>query len=159
LADGRHLVMVEDLRRAADRVAEQSGLEVVELSLRGPSRRRLLRVDIDRPGPEGVNLDDCRRFSLELGQLIDETNLIPGQHSIEISSPGVDRPIRSADDIRRNVGRRVVVNTIEPVHGSHCVRGVLVSGDETEMVLSEGGEERLRIPLELVEKARQDVSF
>ena len=159
MAEGRHLELVESLRRLAEGAAERSGLEVVELSLRGPSRRRLLRVDIDRAGPQGVNLDDCRRFSLEIGQLLDESGLIPGQYSIEISSPGVDRPIRSADDIRRNVGRRVVVNTVEPVHGRRCVRGVLVSGDESEMVLSEGGGDVLHIPLELVEKARQDVSF
>lgn len=159
MTEGRHLELIDSLRRLADGVAEQSGLEVVEVSLRGPSRRRLLRVDIDRPGPVGVNLDDCRRFSLELGQRLDESDLIPGDYSIEISSPGVDRPIRSADDIRRNVGRRVVVTTVEPVQGRRCVKGVLVSGDETEMVLSDGSGDPLHIPLELVQKARQDVSF
>lgn len=159
MTEGRHLELVRDLQRLAQDVAEQTGLEVVELWLRGPSRRRLLRVDIDRPGPRGVDLDDCRRFSEALERSLDETELIPGRYLIEVSSPGVDRPIRTVDDIRRNIGRRVVVTTVEPVDGRRCLRGVLVAGDASELAVSEDGGEPLHVPRELVERVQQDVAF
>lgn len=147
-----------DLWATADRLAAEAGLELVDVALRGSSRRRLVRVDVDRAGPEGVTLDDCQRLSRRLGESLDEADLIPEPYVLEISSPGIDRPIRSADDIRRNTGRHVVVQANAEA-GDATFHGVLL-GEEAGCLrlASEAGEE-LRIPLATVVLARQDVRF
>ena len=93
----RHEELVNALREVAQRVVEETGLELVELSLRGSSRRRLLRVDIDRPGPQGVDIADCKRVSDLLGEILENDELLEDSYVLEISSPGLDRPIRSIE--------------------------------------------------------------
>jgi ribosome maturation factor RimP len=155
----QHAELLQRLHRLAGRVAEKCGLEVVELELRGSGRRRLLRIDVDRPGPSGVGLEDCRRVSEAIGGELESDDLIPGSYVLEVSSPGVDRPIRSADDIRRNTGRRIVIETAEPIDGERQFRGVLLGAEHDELrVQSEGGNE-VRIALRHVAHAKQDVGF
>jgi len=159
MVSSRHVELLGELRAAAERATEKTGLELVDLSLRGSSRKRLLRLDVDRAGPRGVDLDDCRAVSTALDQELEERELIQGEYTLEVSSPGIDRPIESADDIRRNTGRKIVVTTREPVEGSLLVRGVLLGGDGDALTLfrESGGE--VRIPLHAIEKARQDASL
>ena len=93
---------------------------------------------------------------------LEETNLIGDSYRLEVSSPGVDRPIRSADDIRRNIGRRIHVTTTEPVDSRCSFRGLLVGAHDGAILLAEGqvdDEQRVRIPLDRIEKAFQDVPF
>jgi ribosome maturation factor RimP len=157
---GRHASLLEGLRRLAARVVEEAGVELVDLALRGSSRRRTLRVDIDRAGPRGVNLDDCKRVSEALGAAIEEEDeLIDGSYVLEVSSPGVDRPIRSPEDIRRNTGRRVVVTTREADEGGRSIRGLLAGQRNGVLILEDEARNEIEIPLENVETTRQDVEF
>ncbi len=153
-----HAELLGELRRRAERVAEAAGVELVELSLRGSGRRRVLRVDIDRAGPAGVGLEDCQRISNDLGEDLEHSELLSSGYVLEVSSPGVDRPIRTPDDIRRNTGRRVVVTTTEPVEGRSEFRGVL-KGQDGECLHVADDEGELMIPLVHVLKARQEVVF
>ena len=151
--------LLRELRRLAERIVAVAGLEVVELSLRGSSRRRVLRLDIDRVGPAGVGLEDCRRITHELSEDLEQSELLSSGYVLEVSSPGIDRPMRSVDDFRRNVGRRVIVTTVEPVQGRISFRGMLLGSDGDCLELAEDGESVVRIPLDRIEKARQDVAF
>jgi ribosome maturation factor RimP len=149
------------LREIASRVTAPLGLEVVEIALRGSGSRQVLRLDVDRPGPRGVSLDDCKRVSESLGAALDEEDPIASSYVLEVSSPGIDRPIRSADDIRRNAGRRVVVTARDPERGESSIRGRLVGEDSGFLVVETSADgpaaERVRIPLDRVVRARQDV--
>ena len=157
---GRHAALLDDLRRLAARTIEDGGMELVDLALRGPSRRRLLRIDIDRPGPRGVDLEDCKRVSGLLGAAIDaEGDLIEGSYLLEVSSPGIDRPIRSSDDVRRNTGRRIVVTTREVAEERRSVRGLLKGRRDGALLLEDENRNEIEIPMENVETARQDVEF
>jgi ribosome maturation factor RimP len=157
---GRHAALLEGLRSLAERAAAEAGVEFVDLSLRGSSRRRTLRVDIERPGPQGVNLDDCKRVSETLGAAIDaQEDLIDGSYLLEVSSPGVDRPIRSPEDIRRNTGRRIVVTIRESAESRRSIRGLLAGLREGVLILEDEGRNEIEIPLEKIETARQDVEF
>jgi ribosome maturation factor RimP len=155
----RHEQLLKDLRRVAARVAEEAGTEMVDLTLRGSGKHRRLRLDIDRCGSEGVGLDDCRKVSNSLGEAIDSEDLIPGGYTLEVSSPGADRPISSPDDIRRNTGRRIVVSTEEPFDGRRSFKGVLLGGDERCLRLAEEGNGEVIIPLGKVRIARQDIGI
>jgi len=155
----RHEALRVALWEIACSVAAACNVEVVDLLLRGSSKRRILRVDIDRAGPQGVDVGDCARMSEQLGRALEETELIEQSYNLEVSSPGIDRPIRTEDDVRRNTGRRVVVHTIEPIEGQRVLRGVLegLSGGVLRLCGESG--QSWSVPLDVVEKAQQDVGF
>ena len=155
----RHEELLSTLREIAQKVVAEAGLELVELSLRGSSRRRLLRVDIDRPGRQGVNLDDCQRVSAVLGETLEHDELLVDSYVLEVSSPGLDRPIVSPADYRRNTGRRIVVRAREPIGDRRQWRGVLLGleGDHVRLQDDDVGE--VTISVDQVESARQDLEF
>jgi ribosome maturation factor RimP len=140
-------------------VLTEMGLELVEIVFRRNGRRWLLRLDIDRPGPEGVGVEDCQRVSQALAAALDEADLVSDSYVLEVSSPGIDRPIRTDDDIRRNTGRRVVVETEEPPSGRREFRGVLLGQNEGELRLAEEGGNEIRIPRERIVRAYQEMPF
>lgn len=149
-----------EIRRLASDAAAAAGVEVVEFVVRRAGSRSIVRVDIDRAGPAGVGLDDCRRMSERLSVLLDaHDDLLPASYVLEVSSPGVDRPIRTADDVRRNTGRRVVVDTKEPVAGRRTLHGVLLGGDATALWLDVEHEGRVTVPVATVALARQEVEI
>jgi len=157
-----HAMLVDALSAIAGPVCAQAGVELVEVRLSGSSRNRLVRVDVDRAGPDGVDLADCQRVSESLGAALEESDVIGDRYRLEVSSPGIDRPIRSADDIRRNTGRRILVTTTEPVDTRCSFRGVLLGANDGALLLAENAasdESRVRIPLDRIEKALQDTPF
>jgi ribosome maturation factor RimP len=157
-----HAEFVDAVCGLAAPICAQVGVELVEIRLSGSSRNRQVRVDVDRAGPGGIQLTDCQRVSEALGLALEEVDLFGDRYRLEVSSPGIDRPIRSVDDIRRNTGRRIQVTTTEPVDSRRTFRGVLVSADERSILLAEDAkddEQRLRIPFDRIEKAFQDVPF
>lgn len=156
----RHAELVEALRRETEPIATSLGVELVEVSVRGSSRRRLIRFDIDRAGPQGVGIDDCKRVSDALGEALEAMDWVAESYVLEVSSPGVDRPIRDADDVRRNTGRRIVVTMREPLDGRTTFRGVLTGGDGQALTVQEDSDaDAVLIPLGEIAIARQDVGF
>jgi ribosome maturation factor RimP len=86
-------------------------LELVDLELKGEGHRQVLRIFIDKPG--GVNLDDCAEVSREISALFEVEDPIPGAYVLEVSSPGLDRPLKKLRDFERSVGRLVKLRTHE----------------------------------------------
>jgi ribosome maturation factor RimP len=159
VSQSRHEVLLAELERLAARVVADVGLELVEMGLRGSSKRRVLRLDVDREGPEGVGLEDCQRVSKQIGSVLEEANLLEATYVLEVSSPGIDRPIRTDDDIRRNAGRRVQIETTEPINGCKSFAGVLVGGGADWLELRIDDQEILKIPRDRIQVARQDGSL
>lgn len=148
------------LETMAAQAASTRGVEVVEVLVRRQGRHSILRVDIDRPGTPGVTLEDCEAVSHVLDALLDADDPfgeVP--YDLQVSSPGLDRPIRTPDDVRRNVGRRVVVGTRVPVDGQRSFKGVLQGGDPAGFrVLRDDGVE-IAVAFEAVELAHQDLDL
>ena len=124
----------------------------------------MLRVVLDRPGPnataeDSVSLDDCARVSEDLGAILDVEELVPSDHyTLEVSSPGLDRPLRHADDYRRFAGRRAKIVLSEPVARQTAFAG-RIQGSTATMCCSNRRAEDRRLPLRLVARARLDVEF
>lgn len=155
----RRTATLESIRRAAERAAAELGLEVVELTFHGGGRRGFLRVDIDRPGPSGVGIEDCQRFSGRLSQDLDDGDLIEESYTLEVSSPGIDRPIRTDDDLRRNLGRRVLCRMADGTPADRELRGVLAGFDGAEAVLRLDDGQETRITRARIVRFQQDPEF
>src|SRR5580704_4007911 len=122
------------LREIAERVASTSGLEVVEVELRGAGKARMLRVFLDKP--EGVTHEDCASFSREFGTIVDVEEAVPGaSYTLEVSSPGLDRKLYRAKDYERFTGSRVKLMTRNPVHGNRHFEGRLESFKDDRLTL------------------------
>ncbi|MHC4137472.1 MAG: ribosome maturation factor RimP [Planctomycetota bacterium] len=148
-----------EFRRLTGPILGGEGLELVDVALKGSPGRQVLRLDIDRPGADGVDLADCQRVSRALEQELDRTDLITGGYVLEVSSPGLDRPIRSADDIRRNTGRRVVVTVSDGSGEQRAYRGTLLGCLDGELRLEGEDREEIRIPMDGVVTARREVAL
>src|SRR6266851_7012269 len=103
--------VIEQVRALAGRVAGASGLVIFDVQFRREGSGLVLRVQIDRPGPsataeESVSVEDCAQVSRELSAVLDVEDIVPDAYTLEVSSPGLDRPLRHADDYRRFSGRR-----------------------------------------------------
>ncbi len=144
-----------ELSRLISRISADLGVELVDVAMRGAGGRRVLRVDIDRPGPSGVGIEDCQKLSHAIGEALEENDLIPYRYVLEVSSPGADRPIRSMDDARRNTGRMVVVESRDDDGKTQTVRGKLAGCDGDALIVESDSEQTVSIPLERVVKAHQ----
>jgi ribosome maturation factor RimP len=144
-------VWVEDVERLAAGVAARRGLALAGLDVVGEGRRTILRVHVE--GPDGVSVETCARISEELSRALDLHDPIPHAYTLEVSSPGLDRPLRSEEDFRRFAGRKVEVTTREPVQGRRRWKGRLL-GLEGRQVVLEADAQVTRLPLETVAAAR-----
>jgi ribosome maturation factor RimP len=149
----------------AERVAASFGLDVFDVQFRREAHGMVLRVQIDRPGPaataeESVSVDDCASVSRELSAILDvEDDVMPATYTLEVSSPGLDRPLRTAGDYARFAGRRAKLVMREKVDGQGFFRGVL-AGVEGDAVIIDGEDhKRHRVPLDVITRANLEVEF
>lgn len=127
----------EEIVRAAEVAAEERGYEIVEVEI---TKKQPTRVIITVFRKEGVNIDDCAEISRSVNESIDD-DLIQGQYTLEVQSPGLDRPIRTKDDYRRNIGNKVEVRLYKKMDDKKDFIGILTDyGDDTVDIREENGE-------------------
>lgn len=156
---------VERVREAASRVAASYGLDISDVELRRERGQQVLRVVLDRPGPnltaeDSVSLDDCVRVSEELSAILDvEDPVAADRYTLEVSSPGLDRPLRRPDDYQRFAGRKAKIVVSEPVARQTAFSGRLRGLDGDEVLFESEGGKQVRLPLRLIARAHLDVEF
>lgn len=137
------------LAQPADGIA--GDIELVDVTFRPEGGRRILRVTLDRPG--GITLDDCQAVSNALSALLDEEDPIPYSYYLEVSSPGVDRPLVREEDYRRFAGQQVKVSTYAPIDGRKNWQGELIGLTDGQVRLMVD-QQLVSIPYEMVARAR-----
>jgi ribosome maturation factor RimP len=158
------------LRDAAERVARSHGLEIFDVQLRREPIGMVLRVVIDRPAtgaieaPEdSVGIEDCQRVSQDLSALLDVEDEFGQQeldetYTLEVSSPGLDRPLRHEADYRRFEGRLAKIVTLEPIGRQSAFAGRIKAVEDGSVLLEEGRKTH-RVPLAKIKRAHLDVEF
>ncbi len=132
-----------DLEALVRPVVESMGLDLVEATFRREGGRRVLRVTVDREG--GIDLDTIAAASQRVSRRLDVEDFAPGAYTLEVSSPGVERPLRAPADFVRRIGERVRVRTARPVDGARTHTGVIAAaGEDSVTVATEAGERTLR---------------
>lgn len=126
------------------------GFELVEVELGGHGSRMVLRLFVDRDG--GVTLDDCALVSQLVGPVLDLHDWITGSYTLEVSSPGIDRPVRKARDFERFAGERIAVQTVRPIDGRRQFKGAL-EGHRAGIVAINCDGARFDIALENIRRA------
>jgi len=160
----RETDVAEQVRNVATRVAHTYGLDIFDVQFRREAGGMILRVQIDRPGPaasaeESVSVEDCARVSRDLSAIFDVEDIVPTAYTLEVSSPGLDRPLRGLDDYRRFTGRLAKVVMREKVDGQGFFRGRL-AGVEGQDVLIDGEDGRAhRVPHPVITRANLEVEF
>ena len=114
----------ERILELVEPAVEAEGLEIVELECLRMKTRWLVRIFIDREG--GASLDDCTAVSREVGDLLNVHDLPPGPYTLEVSTPGLDRPLTRDKDFEKYRGSRVRIRTREPIEGSRNFLGTYV---------------------------------
>ena len=160
--------VLSEVRSIADRVARSHGLELFDLQFRRESIGWVLRVFVDRPEPtpspdadrsrEGVTVSDCAAVSVDVSAILDVEVAFDHTYTLEVSSPGLDRPLRHLADFVRFVGRRVRIVTSEPVDGQRFVAGRITAVDDRTIVIADGKTTR-RVPETAVARARLEVEL
>ncbi|HZI37794.1 MAG TPA: ribosome maturation factor RimP [Acidimicrobiia bacterium] len=139
------------VRAAAEPVLSSLGLELVDVEIVGSGRARTLRLTVDREG--GIDLDTLAEANRPVVNALDAVEALSGPYTLELSSPGLERPLRSPADFRRFVGTTISVKSHDVVAGARRHRGVLAEADDDGIALEVDGEHR-RFSYDAIASAR-----
>ena len=145
----------ERIVAAAEAVAQDEMVELVDVEVSPEGPRQVIRVFIDREG--GARLGDCQSFSRKLGAILDVEDPVGGPYTLEVSTPGVNRRLKQPKHFAAFRGRRGRGSPSAPVEGSRNFRGILRGSDEEGIDLDRDGR-TFRLPYRLMSKANLDVT-
>jgi ribosome maturation factor RimP len=147
----------EVLNNLIERVTSRETLELVHWDLVGPPGGLFLRIYIDKPG--GVTHADCQNISKQLETLVDVEDVIPSGYVLEVSSPGIERPLYKPSDFERFAGSRIKLRTAAPINGQRTFHGMLEGFKENKVQLEADNAGHLEIPYESVKQANIEFKF
>ena len=140
----------------AEEVAEELGYEIVDIEFQNGSKHDLLSIFIYKK--EGIDLDDCTEMSRSLEKKLNNLEALKNPYYLEISSPGLDRPLKTKDDYRRNVGNEVDVKLYAPIDGQKEFSFVLDKYDDENIYFMKD-EKELAIPIKSISSMKQTIKF
>jgi len=149
--------IVHEVSSVAEPLLDSCGMEMVDTEFLSERGRWILRVFIDREG--GVTLNDCAGVSRELGDLIEAKNIIDYPYVLEVSSPGLNRPLKKERDFIRSIGKMIKVTMSQPINNRRNFTGRLVDVGEGIIHLSLDDTNVVELPLKGLEKARLKYEF
>ena len=148
--------LLQEVRQVIDPILQSQGVELVDLEYQRESQGWVLRVYIDRDG--GITLGDCSELSGELGAVLEVRDLIANSYTLEVSSPGLTRPLKRPEDYDKFRNRLVKIRTFEPIEGRKNFKGIL-QGLEGEKVYLQAEGKILAIPFQGIAKANLEIEF
>ncbi len=145
-------VAVEKIEGLVADLLKSEGLELTDLEFRKEARGWVLRIFMDKPG--GVTLDDCSETSRQLGDQIEVEDLIPHSYTLEVSSPGLERPLKKEKDFLNSIGKLVQLSTHDPFQGQTFFKGILLEYRADGCLRLAETKKIWEIPANFVAKAR-----
>jgi len=141
----------QGLLNALEAQAGEHGIEIVTVEVTGARKSPTIRVYID--SPNGVNFDELTRSQKWINELMDELDPFPGAYVLEVSSPGIDRPLRTPEHFKRFIGSTVVVRASEAVDGRANWTATLTAADDTGITVCDDASNEATIPYEKIKRA------
>jgi ribosome maturation factor RimP len=149
----------EQVRAVAQRVTEGRGYELTDVEVKRDRSGYVVRLFVDKDG--GIGLDDLQSVSEEVAAILDAEDPIPATYTLEVSSPGLDRPLRTENDYLKAVGKLVKVSSYDTVEGRRHWTGRLTAfdGGVLSLTLEKEGGSVARIPFDKIAHGRLEVEF
>ncbi len=149
----------EHVRAVAQRVTEGRGYELTDVEVKRDRSDYLVRLFVDKEG--GIGLDELQSVSEEVSAILDAEDKVPASYTLEVSSPGLDRPLRGENDYRKAVGKLVKVSSYDIVDGRRHWTGRLTAFDEgvLSVTLEKEGGSVARVPYSKIAHGRLEVEF
>lgn len=158
----------EKVHQIADRVAQREGCELYDLEIIGTGANRVLRVFIDKP-QNGIGIEDCSNVSKGLNEFLDTEDIVPGgEYSLEVSSPGLDRKLRTEAHFKKVVNKKIAIQltknlgslgVVDPTQTATKKFESELTGVEDGHILFNLKNEKVKIPIEAIEKAKLVFEF
>ena len=148
--------LIESIRELIEPIIISEGIELVDIEYRRESRGWVLRFYIDKEGE--LTLDHCSHLSKQIGDLIEVKDLIPQGYILEVSSPGLNRPLKKEKDFIAYVGNYIKVKTFKPIYQKKNFQGTLLGYKEGKVMMSSDNQE-IHIPFPLIAKAHIHYQF
>jgi ribosome maturation factor RimP len=136
-------------------ILEKKNLELVDIEYVKEGKNWFLRVYIDKEG--GIDISECGEVSEQLSEKLDEVDPIPEAYFLEVSSPGVERPLKTAEDFTKSVNKNVYVKLFEPINGEKVYEGILVDFSNNTATIEykvKTQKKQVEIPFDKIAKAR-----
>ncbi|TFJ94694.1 ribosome maturation factor RimP [Lentibacillus salicampi] len=152
--------IVKTTEELIEPILQEKGLELVDIEYVKEGKNWFLRVYIDKEG--GVDIDECGTVSEQLGEKLDKNDPVKGAYFLEVSSPGVERPLKSKADFEKNIGSRVHLKLYEPINGEKEYEGTLVAFTDEKAIIAykwKTRDKQEEIPYGKIAKARLAVSL
>lgn len=147
----------EEVEKLVLPILEEEGMELVDIEYKMGKGRGILRLYIDKP--EGVKIDDCERVSKKIDPILDRSDIIRGHYFLEVSSPGLDRPLKREKDFKRFMGRLIKVKTFSPIDNQKTFVGTLKDYKEEIITLETREGKIIQISLGNITKANLEIEI
>jgi len=138
-------------------ILEKYNFELVDVEFVKEGPNLYLRVFIDKPG--GITIDDCQKVSEELSNILDERDPIQENYFLEVSSPGLDRPLKTNKDLERSIGKDIEISLYKQINGKKKHIGKLMKFDDTHIVISSEEDKEIQINREFISKVNLAIKF
>jgi ribosome maturation factor RimP len=148
--------LLQEVQGVIEPILQSQGLELVDLEYQRESQGWVLRIYLDREG--GVTLEDCTGVSHEVGAVLEVKDLIPNPYTLEVSSPGLTRPLKKPEDFNKFRNQLVKIKLYEPLEGRKNFKGTLL-GLEEDRVRVEVDQQVFELPFERIAKANLEIDF
>ena len=140
------------IKALAETLLQEEKMELTDMELLREGRGWVLRLFIDKPG--GITLDDCASVSRQFGDQLEVEDLIPFRYTLEVSSPGLDRPLKKDQDFLRHIGKQIQVVTRSPWEGRSFFKGKMLDYQVSGSLSLAEKKKVWEIPVSLIAKAR-----
>lgn len=149
--------LIDKIKIIAEPILRSLELELVDVEFAGSLNKGALRLFIDKKG--GVTLDDCEKVSRYVGHALDLEDPISHHYTLEVSSPGLDRPLKRREDFLRSLGKKIKIKTSYLIEGQKVFVGRLSEFKEDQAVLELEKGRALQVPFDQIAQARLEVEF
>ncbi|MFH1848453.1 MAG: ribosome maturation factor RimP, partial [Candidatus Omnitrophota bacterium] len=140
------------------KLLNERNLELIELTYKRRGGSWVLCLVVDKEG--GVSLDECAWVNRALGEILDKEDIIDESYILEVSSPGLDRALKTEKDFQKMAGKTIKIHTYAPVEDSREHEGIVVSADATAVrIRPSGGNSEISIPFDKIAKAKRKIEF
>ena len=144
--------ILDHIKKRIYPILDESDVEIVEFILKRVSRSLMLRLLVDKKG--GITLDECARLNKHIVALIDKDSLISGPYTLEVSSPGLDRPLKNRRDFEKSIGKEVEIWLSEPIEGQPYIDGSIEDADDNKVHIIDVKGKKLVVVYDKINKAK-----